>query len=253
MSNAFARIAQRLNNVFALQDVEGAATQALFARLDAQIDTAVAALMGAPDDKAFAAAESKYGHIFKTFGNDGYRLGQEFDRIATVGETAFEKLGGSMSATSGLQGDFAALDGGLFAAGHDLAGFGAAMNGMAALPSQAGLPDACATAAGATSALATDFATLAKEAQTFTTAIDAHAGANWQALGAALAPTSAEFSALSQDFADFTSLLSGTGGALTFSGVLASLDKDFISLDNSLHGMAAPVAHLLVHAGAKGL
>src|SRR5450631_4517120 len=100
MPTAVERLTTYLTRAFSLYVVEGAATQKLFAKLDTQIDTAVVAMETATTAKAFAAAENKYGHIFRTFGSDGFHFQSEFDRIGSVLGGVDWLLGGSPSATT---------------------------------------------------------------------------------------------------------------------------------------------------------
>jgi hypothetical protein len=257
MPTAVERLTSYLTRALSLNVVEGAATQALFARLDTQIDAGVAALESATTPKAFHAAERQYGHVFQTFGRDGFGLEREFDRIGFVFGALDRALGGAPDATTGAQADFLSLDQHFFATGADLGAFGAAMKTLGTMRSQAELPGAVKSAATATVALQTDFGALSREATTLVA--DMPSGDTDAALVTVLTPMVAEFSALATDFGNFTTLLGGNPNAvvsthsmgvasdpLTFNGVFASLDTHFIALDNSLHGLAAPIANLLV-------
>lgn len=262
MPTAVERLTQYLTRALSLKVVEGEATQALFAILDTQIDAAVVALETATTPQAFRAAERQYGHIFRTFGQDGAGFNREFDRIgAVLGEVDWA-LGGERDATTGAQADVLAIDAQIFTTGADLGGFGAAMHTLGAMRSQAELPGAVTSAGTATAALRADFGALSREAATLVADLPTDS-----ALVPAIMPMIAEFSALATDFGNFTTLLGGppnpvasfhrtsasaTLDPLTFNGMFASLDMHFIALDNSLHGLAAPLANLLVASSGCG-
>ena len=261
MPTAVERLTSYITRMVSLYVVEGAATQQLFASLDTQIDTAVGALATATTPRAMAAAENQYGHIFKTFGSDGRHFDGEFVRIACVFNLVDDALGGSSSATTGSQADFRAFDSQLFATGHDLGGFGASMNKMGSLRSPKGIAGAVGAAANATGALQSDFAALSTQAGAlYNDMISGAAGPGEGDVAAALKPLVSEFASLSADFGNFNTLLgghsasgaaSGAANPLTFDGVFASLDVDFIALDKSLQAMAAPIANLLVHPSSS--
>jgi hypothetical protein len=253
MPTAVERLTHYLTRAFSLNTVEGDATQALFASLDTQIDTAVGALETAATPKTFRAAEQQYGHIFRTFGQDGYGFEREFDRIGAVLGGVDAALSGKSGHKSAAQGDFLALDRQIFATGADLGAFGAAMKTFGTMRSQAELPGAVSSAATATAALQADFGALSQEAATLAADLPTGDPAK-AALVTAITPTISELASLSTDFGNFTTLLGGTPNPipppttspLTFDGVFASLDTHFIALDNSLHGLASPLAELLV-------
>ena len=260
MPTAVERLTKFLTRAFSLNVVEGAATQALFARLDTQIDAAVTALETAATPQAFNAAAHKYGHIFRTFGADGLNLDHVFVRIASVLGVVDDALAENSSAMIGPRGAFLALDHQLFTTGHDLGAFGVGMNHMGAMRSQAALPGVVASEVKATAALQTDFNSLSVETTALVADLTAPgASAALNRVAATLRPMEGEFAALATDFGNFNSLLGGdanaspaasTSGAaspLTFNGVFASLDADFVALDKSLHSLAGPVANILLH------
>jgi hypothetical protein len=63
-------------------------------------------------------------------------------------------------------------------------------------------------------------------------------------------PLASEYAAIATDFGNMFALYNGatessTGAPISFGSVFKSLDTDLIKLDNSMHGLAAPLANAM--------
>jgi hypothetical protein len=237
-----------LTRALSLQDVEGAATQTLFATLDGQVDASVYALETAPTADAFAAAQQQFAPVFSTFGDDGLKLGAEINSEANVFGLADMMLHGRGGAAA--HADFAVFDSQLSGAANDFVSLGVDIASLGTIATQddlwavcGNLADDCAALTNDFSALSADVTPLAKDLATM--------GSRWGDVGAALRPLGAEYAAISNDFANMYTLYTGgstdsAGNAIDFGGVFKSLDSDLIALDNSMHGVAAPMANAIM-------
>lgn len=243
-------LAHILTRALSLQDVEGAATQALFVTLDAQVDASVYALATASTPEAFTAAQQQYAQVFSTFGDDGIQLDAEMHSQADVFGFADMMLHGRGDGVAAAHADFAVFNSQLAGAADDFGALGVDIASLGTIASQSDLLGVCVNLAGDCAALNSDFSALSADVTPLANDLNA-LGRRWGDVGAALQPLGAQYAAIATDFANMFTLYTGgstdsTGAAIDFGGVFKSLDSDLIALDNSMHGVAAPMANAIM-------
>ena len=252
MHGAVSFLTNILTNALSLQDVEGAATQTLFVTLDSQVDASVFALETATSDSAFNAAQQQYAQVFSTFGDDGLRLDAEMSSQANVFGFADMMIGWRRDGAAAVHADFAAFNMQLCGAANDLGALGDDIASLGTIASKGDLQGVCVNLADDCASLTNDFGSLSADVAPLANDLTA-LGSRWGAVGAALQPLGAEYAAISTDFANMLTLYTGgstsaDGQAIDFGGVFKSLDSDLIALDNSMHGVARPLANAILGA-----